>query len=74
MHWNAREDVIDGPGTISFDAAAILMVPKAIYLRAACVFLAGMSQGVASDIGAGGLGVQDVGPSSVPACAAMMLE
>jgi hypothetical protein len=33
-----------------------------------------MSQGVASDIGAGGLGVQDVGPSSVPACAAMMLE
>jgi hypothetical protein len=33
-----------------------------------------MSQGVASDIGARVVGVQDVGPSSVPACAAMMLE
>ena len=74
MHWNAGEDVIDGPGTIGFDAAAILMVPKAIYLRATCIFLAGMSQGVASDIGAGVVGVQDVCPSSLPACAAMMPE
>ena len=51
MRWNAGEDVIDGPGTIGFDAAAILMVPKATYPRAAFIFLAGMSQGVASDIG-----------------------
>lgn len=74
MRWNAREDVIDGPGTIGFDAAAILMVPKATYPRAACIFLAGMSQGVASNIGTKVAGVQDVGPLSVPACAAMVLE
>jgi hypothetical protein len=33
-----------------------------------------MSQGVASDIGTKVAGVQDVGPLSVPACAAMVLE
>ena len=74
MRWNAGEDVIDGPGTISFDASAILMVPKITYLRAACIFLAGMSQGVATGIGARVAGVQDAGPLSVSACAAMMLE
>ena len=74
MHWNAGEDVIDGPGTIGFDAAAILMVPKATYPRAACIFLAGTSQGVASDIGARVVGAQHVGPLSMSAWAAMMLE
>lgn len=74
MGWNAREDVIDGPGTIDFDATAILVVPKAACLRAACIFLAGIRPGVASGIGAMVAGVHDVGPLSMSACAAMMLE
>lgn len=74
MRRNAGEDVIDGPGTIGFHAAAILMVPKAASLRAACIFLAETRPGVTAGIGARGAGVHGVGPLSMSACAAMMLE
>ena len=74
MRWNAREDMMDSPGAIGFDAAAILMVPKVACPGTACIFLAKMRPGAASGILARVTDVQDGAPSSVPACAAMMPE
>lgn len=74
MRWNAREDMIDSPGAIGFDAAAILMVPKVACLRDTCIFLAAMGPGTATGIGAMVAGIHDVGPLSMSPCRATMPE